>query len=291
MIDPELWQEIVTLANMTQAEQDWLKARSAEMVEAFGVPTIVHIGVQFGVSVISCALGAPGARIVGVDLDTSHFKSDGVELIEGDSGEVWREFNEPIHFLFVDGDHTKAGVHRDLHGWAGKVRPGGILAMHDHYPDEEHRAGSIGVAEAASDWDWAPTTWEEIPGADSIRAFRRKPFLVRGDGWGTVGIGVPYYKPLYDFFQWWSWMLVGGLEPGDMLLNGNDVPGEMPIPLLHNALVKEFLRSDRDTLVIVEDDHVGPQDVLRQMRAKEENQGFDIVCATRPAAQRGHLLQ
>lgn len=280
MIDPGKWRRMTEVATMTHRERDWLQVMTEDVAEQFETPTVVHIGVHIGVSLICAQRGAPCARFVGVDIDTGHFEGDGVQLIEGDSGEVWRDFHEPVHFLFIDGDHSKRGVMADLHGWAGKVRPGGILAFHDHNSDLEHFPHTTGVREAVAEWTWLDTTWEEIPGADSIVALRRKPFLQRGDGWGSIGIGVPYYKPVYDFFQWWSWLLVGGLEAGDLLLNGNDVPGEMPIPLLHNALVREFLRSDRDTLCVVEDDHVGPQDVIRKMRLKPENRDFDIVCAS-----------
>ena len=100
-------------------------------------------------------------------------------------------------------------------------------------------------------------------------------------GFGSIGIGTPYYKAKYDFFRWWSWILVGGLETGDQLLNSQRVRCEVPIPLSHNALVVEFLmHTTRDTLCLIEDDHVGPQDIINQMRHKAENQAFDIVCAS-----------
>jgi len=104
--------------------------------------------------------------------------------------------------------------------------------------------------------------------------------LGRGEPFGTVAFGCPYYKASYDFFRWWTWLLIGGMEEGDQCLNSMNVACEVPIPLAHNALVREFLTTDRDTLLIIEDDHVGPQDVIRQMRQKEENWDFDIVCAS-----------
>lgn len=103
----------------------------------------------------------------------------------------------------------------------------------------------------------------------------------RGDDFGTIGIGVPYFRASYEFFRWWSWLLVGGLRPGDMLLNDDDVPGEMPIPLAHNALVAQFLRYPMlDTLCIVEDDHCGQQDAIDRLRDKPDNWQYDIVCAS-----------
>ena len=119
-------------------------------------------------------------------------------------------------------------------------------------------------------------------GLDDTAADRALERIEYRDRWGfgTIGIGVPYYKASYPFFRWWSWLLVGGLEPHDQLLNNANLRCEVPIPMAHNGLVVEFLKGNRDTLCIVEDDHVGPQDVIREMRLKEENQRFDIVCAS-----------
>ena len=107
-----------------------------------------------------------------------------------------------------------------------------------------------------------------------------RDLLHRGDPFGTIGIGVPYYKSVYKFFRWWSWVLVGGLEDGDILLNDNSYPRPMPIPVGHNVLAKRFLETGADTLCIVEDDHAGQQDTIRRLRTKPENLGFDIVCAS-----------
>lgn len=119
-------------------------------------------------------------------------------------------------------------------------------------------------------------------GVDDSLAYLAQGCIEYRDRWGfgSVAIGCPYYKASYDFFRWWSWVLVGGLEQGDHLLNGPDVRCEVPIPMAHNDLVRAFLASEQDTLCMVEDDHVGPQDIIRQMRNKPENQTFDIVCAS-----------
>lgn len=36
-----------------------------------------------------------------------------------------------VDFLFIDGDHTEAGVTADYYGYRKFVRPGGIIALHD----------------------------------------------------------------------------------------------------------------------------------------------------------------
>jgi len=48
----------------------------------------------------------------------------------------------PIDFLFIDGDHSEAGVEADFLRYGRWVRPGGAIAFHDiarHQPDPETR--------------------------------------------------------------------------------------------------------------------------------------------------------
>ena len=274
-------------------ERQWLFDRSAELADLRPEPLILHVGVDCGGSLHCCRAGAPDCRLIGVDLDNSRFIGRaGVEFITGNSSEVAFQFHDKIDFLFIDGDHQYKAVHADLVTWIGKVAPGGIIAFHDYEqtPEVVEKAPwVVGVQKAVDEWHWAETTWEEIEGVGSIRAFRRKPLLRAGDPFGTIAIGTPYYKASYQFFRWWSWILLGGMRTGDQLLNNENVRCEVPIPLAHNSLVMEFLRTDRDTFCMVEDDHVGPQDVIEQMRTKAENLDFDMVCASYPT-RRGHAI-
>ena len=109
-------------------------------------------------------------------------------------------------------------------------------------------------------------------------------------GFGSIGFGVPYFKPVSKWWLCWSWFLVGGWEGGDQFLNNKDIPMEARLPLAHNALIQRFLfKTDQDTLCIMEDDHGFPQDQLRRMRFKEENQEFDIVCASYTKRREGDI--
>jgi predicted O-methyltransferase YrrM len=49
----------------------------------------------------------------------------------GQSHEVKHEVPSPLDFLFIDGDHSHEGVLADLKSFEPKLKPGGILAMHD----------------------------------------------------------------------------------------------------------------------------------------------------------------
>ena len=97
---------------------------------------------------------------------------------------------------------------------------------------------------------------------------------------GRVGFGVPCYNPEPEFWLWWTQLVIDGLETGDVFLNDGNVPLQVPIPVAHNAIVREFLRTDCDTLLLIEDDHSADPELVRNMRNSATNQEFDIVCAS-----------
>ena len=99
-------------------------------------------------------------------------------------------------------------------------------------------------------------------------------------GFGSVGYGVPKFKEVDEFWLSWSWFLIGGVEEEDRFLNRGGVPVRTWIPRMHNALIRKFLASGCDTLLLIEDDHYFPYSQLHKMRYKAENQAFDIVCAS-----------
>ncbi len=41
----------------------------------------------------------------------------------------------PLAFLFIDGGHSQAAAMADYRNWAGKIKTGGILAIHDVFPN------------------------------------------------------------------------------------------------------------------------------------------------------------
>lgn len=50
----------------------------------------------------------------------------------GDSKLWCTIWDQPIDFLYVDGDHSYEGCKADLIGWSPHVRPGGIILGHDY---------------------------------------------------------------------------------------------------------------------------------------------------------------
>ena len=60
---------------------------------------------------------------------------DDVVVIVGRSKEVARLWRTPLGMLFIDGGHTDAAAQADYDSWARHVAPGGVLAIHDVFPD------------------------------------------------------------------------------------------------------------------------------------------------------------
>ncbi|WP_051182009.1 class I SAM-dependent methyltransferase [Nocardia vinacea] len=58
-----------------------------------------------------------------------------VIAIIGSSTVVARIWRTPLRVLFIDGGHTEEAAQRDYEGWAHWVAIGGLLAIHDVFPD------------------------------------------------------------------------------------------------------------------------------------------------------------
>lgn len=56
-------------------------------------------------------------------------------LLVASSQQAARVWRAPLGMVFIDGGHSHAQAHADYDGWARWVAPGGILAIHDLFPD------------------------------------------------------------------------------------------------------------------------------------------------------------
>jgi predicted O-methyltransferase YrrM len=161
---------------MIPEERLWLHDMAAEMEATFETPVIVNIGIFRGASLYCLRAGAPHATLYGLDIAYPQGAlldpAARVRLIIADSGECWRDFNEPVHLLFIDGDHSYKGVRRDIAGWTPKIVPGGVVAFHDFKTEPKVAAKHAGIKRAIL--EWAPEAgWEQLPDVGSLRAYRR----------------------------------------------------------------------------------------------------------------------
>lgn len=79
----------------------------------------------------------------------------------GDSTKLAGEMTEMVDFLFVDGDHSYAGVKADLANFGPKLKPGGLLLFHDFDQPEVRRAGEEYLADHPAE-DMRPTNTLQV---------------------------------------------------------------------------------------------------------------------------------
>lgn len=58
-----------------------------------------------------------------------------VIAVVADSSTLGDHWTTPLGFLFIDGGHGPGPAHRDYETWVPHVAEGGILAIHDVFPD------------------------------------------------------------------------------------------------------------------------------------------------------------
>src|SRR4051812_22118344 len=129
-------------------------------VRALRPRIVVEIGTKLGGTLYCWArVARPEALLVSVDLPGGRFGGGSseehartfptflrpgqrLECIRGNShdpaivDEVRRRVGGPdVDFLFIDGDHTFAGIQEDFERYSVLVRPGGLIAFHDILPD------------------------------------------------------------------------------------------------------------------------------------------------------------
>ncbi len=60
---------------------------------------------------------------------------ESVIAIVGDSPVVATHWNTPLALVFIDGGHGSEPAHKDYENWTPQVAPGGMLCIHDVFPD------------------------------------------------------------------------------------------------------------------------------------------------------------
>lgn len=95
---------------------------------------------------------------------------DRVLALVGRSPRAAAVWAQPLGLVFVDGGHTDAHANADYEGWAPKLAPGGLLVIHDVFPDP-----ADGGQAPYRIWLRAVESGEftEVRTVDSLRVLRR----------------------------------------------------------------------------------------------------------------------
>jgi len=62
---------------------------------------------------------------------------ESVVPIISSSAEAAKDWNKELSFIFIDGGHSSKDALLDYNNWNEKLKPGGILAIHDVFPNPE----------------------------------------------------------------------------------------------------------------------------------------------------------
>ena len=92
-------------------------------------------------------------------------------LLVAPSPTAARFWSTPLGLVFIDGGHSAAAAHADYESWSGKVAPGGILAIHDLFPDPaDGGQAPIEIYRRAL----ASGGFEDLPGTKTLGVLRRR---------------------------------------------------------------------------------------------------------------------
>jgi predicted O-methyltransferase YrrM len=165
-------------ALMSEAESKFLTSLAAQAPDT---GAIVELGVFQGASLAALCAGAGDKRVIGVDswmmqdrgpnnakLARANLRALGYKprIVTGQS-HVIPDGVERVAMLYVDTDHYRVVLERELTAWLPLVGPGGIVALHDYgHPNYQQMVPTIDA------W-FQPPAWVLIARVGVLIAFRR----------------------------------------------------------------------------------------------------------------------
>ena len=169
----------------TERERDRL-AHYAE-----GRRQLVEIGVWHGVTTarlrkamdpdgeISAVDPYPAGRL-GVNLQERIAKREAESVPRGrlrwlkTTGERAAAGHPPVDFMFIDGDHSEAGLLADWRAWSGLVSRGGLVALHDSHSTPSRPINDAGSVKVTNEVILPDPRFELVEVIDSLTVLRRR---------------------------------------------------------------------------------------------------------------------
>ena len=160
--------------------QQWLKYLFPEELEHLKElaralppsPVVINIGAGGGTSGLAFMEARPDMHLVTIDIqdesspfgcleaERQMFFEAGFPLptqqwrqLHGDSKSVPWPSDALVDMVFIDGDHSYEGCRGDIFVWKPRIKPGGVLAIHDFAKFEVFRGKPIEGAPHPQQWD------------------------------------------------------------------------------------------------------------------------------------------
>jgi predicted O-methyltransferase YrrM len=165
---------------MRERELRWL-AESARLAPHEGA--IVELGVYQGATLAALCRAVGDARVVGIDnwqmqyhqansarVARANLKKLGFKprIVTGESHKVPEGINR-VAMLFIDSDHRREVLYREMAAWLPRLMPGAVVALHDYdNPDFPEMKPAI-------DGYFQLPTWHALGCQLLLIAFRYRP--------------------------------------------------------------------------------------------------------------------
>jgi predicted O-methyltransferase YrrM len=213
---PSSLEDVVDYCNNRPVLMGQVRSEILELgkfLREFAPTRSLEIGTNYGGTLfLLCMVSPPGAEIISVDLPSGAFgggypvrkipifrqfpkSGQKLRLLRGDShSEQMRERvlrllkGELLDYLFVDADHTYAGVRRDFEMYAPLVRGGGVVVFHDIVT---HKPGT--GCEVEKFWNEIKQGYRHLEFVEGPNS-GRLPTAVTGSPMETSGLGI-LFKP------------------------------------------------------------------------------------------------
>ena len=175
--DPQVWIDALWSSHFFRPLQKRTEVlRLVEILQALQPSTICEIGAAGGGTTFLLAhAAAHNALIISLDLAFTESRQAALKqlarseqkitCLQLDSHKLETMSavktclaGRDLDVLYIDGDHSYAGVKADFELYISLVRPGGIIVFHDIVPDYKTRYG----IETSSDVGGVPQFWAEI---------------------------------------------------------------------------------------------------------------------------------
>lgn len=104
-----------------------------------------------------------------------HLRNGKIHFVAKLSTDVDGDVPTPVDYVFIDGDHSLAGIKADWAYWSERLASGGIIALHDTLLTPEKRPGyTLGSIEYFRDHICHDLRFEIVRQRDSLSVLRKR---------------------------------------------------------------------------------------------------------------------